>query len=92
MNNISDIENLIREYAKSYYLGEPIATDEQFDALVNLLEAQDHSNPLLSTVGWGCRYGDKITLEFPFAKSLPKIKKAEEYSKQRLVSVSPNPL
>ena len=58
---IKELETKIKSFAESYYRGEAVVTDAQFDSLVEELRKVDPDNPLLNTTGWGYEVkGDKI--------------------------------
>ena len=58
---IKTLENKIKQFAESYYRGEAIITDAQFDSLVEELRKVDPDNTLLTKTGWGYEVkGDKI--------------------------------
>ena len=48
---ISELENLITRYQKSYYDGEGEISDAEFDKLWDELQALDPANPILHKVG-----------------------------------------
>lgn len=59
--DIQELENKIKKFSESYYRGEAIITDAQFDSLVEELRKIDPNNPLLTKTGWGYEVkGDKI--------------------------------
>lgn len=58
---IKELETKIKSFAESYYRGEAIITDAQFDSLVEELRKVDPNNALLTKTGWGYEVkGDKI--------------------------------
>lgn len=80
MDMKKELENKIVKYSQAYYLGEPIASDVQFDNLCSQLEILDPTNPILNQVGYGLKvYGQKIKLPFEIQASLPKIKDISSY-------------
>ena len=71
----------IVEAAEAYYLGEPIISDEEFDALVEELRALNPNHPVLTQVGWGISvYGEKVSLPAPIRHSLDKVTGIENLS------------
>lgn len=59
--DIQELENKIKKFSESYYRGEAVVTDAQFDSLVEELRKVDPNNPLLAKTGWGYEVkGDKI--------------------------------
>jgi len=50
-NRINELEKLIVEAKKAYYLGSPIMSDKNFDALEDELRNLDPNNPILQIVG-----------------------------------------
>lgn len=80
MDMKKELENKIVKYSQAYYLGEPIASDVQFDNLCSQLEILDPTNPILNQVGYGLKvYGQKVKLPFEIQSSLPKVKDIAEY-------------
>lgn len=51
MNRISELENLIVKYQKSYYNGEAQISDAEFDKLWDELKSLDPKNPVLQKIG-----------------------------------------
>lgn len=51
MSRISELENLILKYQKSYYNGEAQISDTEFDKLWDELKLLDPKNPILQKVG-----------------------------------------
>ncbi|MCR5761862.1 MAG: NAD-dependent DNA ligase LigA [Treponema sp.] len=51
VQRISELENLIKKYQKSYYNGEGEISDGEFDALWDELKTLDPLNPILHKVG-----------------------------------------
>ena len=63
----------IKQLAESYYIGESVATDDQFDSLVRELKAIDPNNPILTQTGWGYEVKrDKIKHPLVNVKGLEK--------------------
>lgn len=52
MSRITELENLIRKYATSYYTGNAEVSDEIFDSLVDELRSLNPNSEVLTT-GWG---------------------------------------
>lgn len=72
-NRIKSLENKIRQLAENYYIGESVATDDQFDSLVRELKAIDPDNPILTQTGWGYEVkGDKAKHPLVSIKGLDK--------------------
>ena len=72
-NRIKSLENKIKQLAENYYIGESVATDDQFDSLVRELKAIDPDNPILTQTGWGYEVkGDKAKHPLVSIKGLDK--------------------
>ena len=85
MRKITDLEYRIREAAQSYYSGESIMSDEEFDKLVEELKVLDPDNELINKIGFGfipetdnkVRHNTSIVSEFDYpivVGSLPKVR------------------
>lgn len=73
-----DLEDRIITASESYYLAEPIMSDEQFDALVEELRSVYPGSVVLKKVGWGLSvYAEKIKLPEPIRHSLDKVQSYE---------------
>lgn len=72
-NSSESLVAKIKQLAESYYIGESIATDDQFDSLVRELKAIDPTNPILTQTGWGYEVkGDKVKHPLVNVKGLEK--------------------
>ena len=72
---IEELEKLIPMYAKAYYEGAEIISDEKFDALVDELREKKPESVILSTPGWGyVQTGKKARHGYQIVKSLDKVK------------------
>lgn len=88
MDMKKELENKIVKYSQAYYLGEPIASDVQFDNLCSQLEMLDPTNPVLNQVGYGLKvYGQKVKLPFEIQSSLPKVKDIAEYKSTETIDL-----
>lgn len=65
MSSIKQIEATLRKASKAYYAGEPIMTDAEFDALLDLLRKQEPSNSFLSEIGAPVLKGQKAAHSMP---------------------------
>lgn len=75
--NVEEIEKAISEYSKTYYTGDSLITDEEFDALVDKLSQICPESEVLSKTGWGYEpsNGKKIPHRYGLhVGSLSKIK------------------
>ena len=90
-NLINNLEKKIVELSEAYYLGEPVASDEEFDNLCSQLKNIDPTNPILLSIGFGLKvYGEKSPLPLEIKQSLPKVKDISEYrSEEDLIVASP---
>lgn len=71
--SVNSLVAKIKQLAESYYIGESIATDDQFDSLVRELKAIDPNNPILTQTGWGYEVkGDKVKHPLVNVKGLEK--------------------
>ena len=85
---VLDLESAIKKYAEAYYLGEQIASDQEFDLLCDQLRNLDPDNQILNQVGFGLKiYGEKVALPLPIEKSLPKIKDITAFNSHPLQRV-----
>ena len=57
-SNIETLKDKIKLTARAYYGGEPIVTDDQFDAMVEELRKYSPNDTLLTTPGWGAFHRD----------------------------------
>ncbi|PJZ19145.1 hypothetical protein CEW46_24655 [Bacillus cereus] len=83
-SRVSQLESDIKKYAQSYYEGDALISDEQFDSLVDELRAIDETNPILSKVGWGQEVDNiskKVKHKYGVVGSLGKVKSAEAVDK-----------
>ena len=72
-NSSESLVAKIKQLAESYYIGESIATDDQFDSLVQELKTIDPNNPILTQTGWGYEVkGDKVKHPLVNVKGLEK--------------------
>lgn len=79
--NVTALETKIRTYAQAYYLGEPIASDQEFDRLCDELRQENPDSYILKAVGFGVQvYGSKIPLPLEIKQSLPKTKDISTYT------------
>ena len=71
--SVNSLVAKIKQLAESYYIGESVATDDQFDSLVRELKAIDPANPILTQTGWGYEVkGDKVKHPLVNVKGLEK--------------------
>lgn len=92
MNRIEELEKLIPEYAKAYYSGESLVSDEEFDSLVDELRELSPESEVLNKTGWGYE-PDRRKIPHKYnlhVGSLSKVKKVEDIPKnlQSLCRVS----
>lgn len=73
MSKIDTLATLLIEAQAAYHNGQPIMTDDQYDALFDELEALDPKNPALTKVGAPIQTGDEVLLPIP----LPSLNKAK---------------
>jgi DNA ligase (NAD+) len=89
---MNDLENMIVLYAKKYYEGNQIVTDDYFDKLVEELTATKPDSEILKKVGWGCFEGDdtrnKESHLGSLVGSLEKIKYPEDPNRS-CVTITP---
>ena len=86
MKTIKDLVNVIKAAAQSYYEGEPVMSDQEFDGLVEILRNKRPDHAILSTPGWGYVPPDhlkKFTHLFHVG-SLDKIKQADYVKDKKL--------
>lgn len=75
---VSELENLIKQYSIAYYSGNPIVDDATFDSLVDKLRKLNPNSLVLNT-GWGFEVnGDKVKHKYTHIGSLDKCKSYEE--------------
>lgn len=78
--NSKEIEKLIKKYAKHYYEGKALITDDDFEILIDTLRIYDKDHFLLTTPGWGYsvkngkehKYGIVDTLKYFFDYTIIK--------------------
>lgn len=75
---IKELEDLITQYAQSYYEGQQEIPDADFDILVEKLRALNPESDILNKVGWGYAVDERIKVEhipaIGIVGSLDKIK------------------
>ena len=69
MNRLSELEELIVKYQKSYYNGEAQISDQEFDKLWDELTLLDPENPLLKKIGADSGNFLKVHHVMPMGKS-----------------------
>ena len=75
---VSELENLIKQYSIAYYSGNPRVDDATFDSLVDKLRKLNPNSLVLNT-GWGFEVnGDKVKHKYTHIGSLDKCKSYEE--------------
>jgi DNA ligase (NAD+) len=72
-SRVTELEKILVKAQEAYHNGQPIMTDDQYDALFDELEALDPSNPVLKKVGAPIQAGDEVVLPIP----LPSLNKAK---------------
>lgn len=91
-NEIENLETQIAYYATKYYAGEPIISDDAFDALVDKLRSLNSHSKVLKT-GWGFEVnGDKVKHRYGHVGSLDKTKTYEDIPnrfKDKTIYISP---
>jgi DNA ligase (NAD+) len=78
MNKVEELVNIIKDLSKSYYQGNSVTTDDQFDYWIKELKSLDPSNPILSQPGFGAFEdwkieGRKYPHKFGLVGSLEKV-------------------
>lgn len=90
---VSDLEEKIKKYSKSYYEGNPVISDFEFDELVDSLREIFPESPVLKSVGWGSGIdisGKKVDHKYQLIGSLDKVKDVnnipDNYGLQYMIS------
>lgn len=80
--NLLNLEKQVKDYAQSYYEGNPQVSDSEFDNLVNILKSENPNSTLLKTIGWGYNVnkvkGSKHQHDFGIVGSLDKVHHVSE--------------
>lgn len=80
----SNLELDIMEYARAYYSGEALISDEKFDHLIDLLKIENPDSIILNSVGWGYTpTRNKTKHLYSKITGLPKYKEINDIPKGR---------
>jgi len=75
MPNVDELISKIIKASQSYYSGEAIIDDKEFDSTVEELRKLNPNHPILNTIGWGYKPVDGEKYKHPYIMgSLGKIK------------------